>query len=195
MTLKTPPSACHPLTIERWNDFETLFGKNGACGGCWCMWWKLTQSEFNRQKGDANRLAIRARVQAGPAPGLLAYRDQTAIGWCAVEPRENYPKLNRSRILKKIDELAVWSITCFFIDRRYRRQGVSETLLLAAVEFVREHGGKILEGYPLDSNSGPVPDANAFYGLASTFMKTGFEEVARRSPTRPMMRRYLSDQV
>ena len=96
--------AAHPLTPERWADLERLFGERGACGGCWCMWWRLTRREFEQNKGDGNKASLRALVESGPPPGLLAYDGDEAVGWCAVEPRESYPALARSRVLKPIDE-------------------------------------------------------------------------------------------
>ncbi len=99
-----------PLTVERWDDLERLFGDNGACGGCWCMWWKQTGSEFERMKYEQNRQAMHLLVESGRVPGLLAYVNDVPVGWCAVEPRENYPRLSRSRTLKKVDDTPVWSV-------------------------------------------------------------------------------------
>src|SRR5438105_1559141 len=124
---------CHPLTAERWQDLETLFGPRGACGGCWCMWWRMPRAVFEEQKGDQNRATLRALVTADEAPGLIAYHDEKPIGWCAIQPRDAYPALERSRILRRVDDEPVWSVTCFFVARPYRRQGVTVRLLRAAV--------------------------------------------------------------
>ncbi len=188
----TPGGAhIYPLTTERWADFETLFGPRGACGGCWCMWWRLTRAEFERQKGEGNRRAIRAIVQSGQVPGLLAYVDGVPAGWCAVEPRESFPALDRSRILKRLDDLPVWSVVCFFVQRRFRNSGLTTFLLQAAIEHVRQQGGTILEGYPVEPKKERAPDPFVYTGLVSTFRKAGFVECARRSETRPVMRLYL----
>lgn len=178
----------HPLDRNRWDDFERLFGVHGACGGCWCMWWKLTHKGFERQKGEGNRKAMMSRVQSGESPGLLAYEEGTAIGWCAVEPRERFPRLNRSRILARIDELPVWSVVCFFVNRHHRGRGLTVQLLRAAIEHVRHQGGTMLEGYPVDPNSNRIPEVFAYHGLAAAFKRVGFEECLRRSKTRPIMR-------
>ena len=183
--------AFHPLTPERWPDLEALFGQRGACGGCWCMWWRLTRAEFEKKKGQANRRAFRKIVGAGEEPGILAYAGDEPIGWCAIAPRQTYPSLNRSRILKPVDEAPVWSITCFFIARPYRRRGVSIKLIDAAVRYARTRGAKIIEGYPVAPRKGSIPDAFAWTGLPAAFEKAGFREVLRRSPTRPIMRRRL----
>lgn len=178
----------HPLTPERWPDLEALFGPRGACGGCWCMWWRLPRSAFNVGKGEGNKEAFRLLVESGEEPGTLAYVDGKAVGWCAVEPREAYPVLERSRILKRVDEAAVWSVTCFFVAKGYRRQGVTVQLLEHAVAHAREHGAQVVEGYPVEPRSGETADAFAFTGTAAAFRHAGFVEVARRSETRPIMR-------
>ncbi|HNC46031.1 MAG TPA: GNAT family N-acetyltransferase, partial [Acidobacteriota bacterium] len=127
-----------PLTVENWADFESLFGERGACGGCWCMWWRLKRAQFDLQKGEANKTAMKEIVVASKvAPGILAYLDQTPIAWCAVAPRTDYPVLERSRVLRRVDDTPVWSITCLFVAKPYRRQGVTVALLKAAIDLVR----------------------------------------------------------
>ena len=179
----------HALTSDRWSDLEQLFGERGACGGCWCMWWRLKRSTFNEQKGEKNKLAFKSVVDSGEAPGIIAYSDGVPVGWCAIAPRETYPALERSRVLKRLDDKPVWSIVCLFIARPYRRKGVSVELLKAASEFARQRGGKVVEGYPIEPLKDEMPDAFAWTGLASAFLKAGFVECERRSETRPIMRR------
>jgi GNAT superfamily N-acetyltransferase len=189
MSRSTQSYQFKPLTSKRWNDLEELFGDRGACGGCWCMWWRLKRSVFNEQKGEKNKAAFKAIVDSGDAPGILAYADDVPIGWCAVAPRETYTVLEGSRILKRIDDKPVWSIVCLFIAKPYRRKGVSVALLNAAAEYVRKRGGTIVEAYPVEPREGKMPDAFAWTGLASAFLKAGFVECERRSETRPIMRR------
>jgi GNAT superfamily N-acetyltransferase len=184
--------AFHPLTPERWSDLEKLFGPRGACGGCWCMWWRLARSEFTKLKGTGNRRAFRKIVESRAEPGILAYHDGEPVGWCAIAPRAQYPVIERSRTLKAIDDQRVWSVSCFFIARPFRGQGVAEALLQAAVKFARQKGAKIVEGYPVEARKGRLPDAFAWTGVPPIFQAAGFREVARRSPTRPIMRRTAS---
>ncbi len=190
-TRKTPVVEFHPLTPERWADLERLFGKRGACGGCWCMYWRLPRSLFDRQKGEGNRKALHAVVASGQVPGLLAYAGGVPIGWCSVAPRTHFPALQRSRILKKVDDLAVWSVVCFFVDKQHRRQGLSVHLLRAAVEYVKKQNGEALEGYPIEPKKGDMPAPFVWTGLASTFREVGFQEILRRSETRPIMRYFI----
>ncbi len=183
------PIEFHPLTSEQWDDFESLFGERGACGGCWCMWWRLKRSEYERHKGEDNRQAMRTIVASGEVPGILAYQETKPVGWCSVAPRESFPVLDRSRVLKRVDTEPVWSLVCFFIDKRHRRQGLSVELIRAAVAHATKGGAGIIEAYPIEPKPGQrsVP-AFVYTGLASAFRKAGFVEVARRSPTRPIMR-------
>ncbi len=177
-----------PLTPDLWNAFETLFGKSGACGGCWCMWWRQTRADFDEKKGDGNRRLMKELVLSGEIPGLLAFQGDTPVGWCSVARRDAFPRLSRSRILKPVDEQPVWSVVCFFVARGYRRKGATLQLLNAAVDYVRANGGTILEGYPVEPAKEKAPDVFLYTGLAGAFLKAGFHEVARRSPTRPVMR-------
>lgn len=178
----------HPLTPDRWGDFEKLFGKRGASGGCWCMWWRLPRSEFMRKRGEENRKALKEIVDSGKIPGILAYLNDQPVGWCAVAARETFPSLERSRILKRVDDQHVWSIVCFFVAKPFRNKGISTKLLNAAVQYVEKQGGQIVEGYPNDPRKGPKPDSFVSTGLVSAFRKAGFIEVVRRSETRPIMR-------
>ncbi len=180
--------AFHTLTPDRWRDLESLFGERGACGGCWCMWWRLQRAQFNRQKGGKNKRAFKKIVAAGEVPGIIAYAGGEPVGWCALAPRETYPVLGNSRILRPVDSQPVWSVTCFFVAKPFRRRGVTVALLRAAVEHAGKHGAKIVEGYPVEPKQGKMADAFVWSGLASAFRQAGFVEVLRRSETRPIMR-------
>jgi GNAT superfamily N-acetyltransferase len=153
------------------------------------MWWRQTRSEFGKMRGSRNRKALKRIVGSGEVPGLIAYIDGKPAGWCSVAPRETFSRLERSRVLKRVDEEPVWSVACFFVARPFRRRGLTVPLLRAATDFAREHGARIIEGYPIDPRKGAMPDAWAWTGFAAAFLRAGFKEVERRSPTRPIMRR------
>jgi GNAT superfamily N-acetyltransferase len=177
-----------PLTSARWRDFERLFGPNGACGGCWCMTPRLTRREYEAGKGEPNRRAMRRIVADGSPPGLLAYRGGEPIAWIAVGPRREYRLLAGSRILAPVDDRPVWSIVCLYLRKDARRQGLSAELIRAAARFARARGAQLVEGYPQDPKRADMPPVFAWTGFASAFERAGFAEVARRSPTRPIVR-------
>jgi GNAT superfamily N-acetyltransferase len=173
----------HPLTPDRWRDFAALMNSRFDLRHCWCMWPRLT-TNYKLRTGAANRRSIKKVVDTAAAPpGVLAYIEGEPVGWCAVAPREEYPRLDRSRATARVDEQPVWSVVCFFVPRRMRRKGISKALLDAAVALATRHGARIVEGYPVERTQ------NMFRGLAPMFAGAGFVEVARRQPNRPIMRR------
>ena len=178
-----------PATADRWKDIENLFGERGACGGCWCMTWRQSASDFQQNKGDKNRAMFRAIVKKGAEPGVLAYADSEPVGWCAVAPREQFPRLDNSRVWARIDNEPVWSITCLFVKKGFRNKGLSAKLIEAATKLAKTQGAKIVDAYPQDLKGKRLPDAFVWTGLAGAFVKAGFEEAARRSEQKPMMRK------
>ena len=181
----------HPLTPDRWADFAKLFGPRGGCAGCWCMYPRLRGPEYKAGSGDGNRRAMQRIVKAGKEPGILAYAGGEAVGWCALAPRETYPRILASRLLQPIDERPVWAVVCFFIAKEWRRKGLTSQLLEAGAEYARDHGATLLEGYPYVPKSRKSPDAFAWFGVPASFENAGFEEVARPSASRRIMRREL----
>ncbi len=182
----------HPLTAELWKDLETLFGAKGACGGCWCMFLRLKRSEYERLKGEGNRRAMKKLVDSGRTPGLLGYLEGKPVAWCSIEPRELISSLSRSRILAPVDEEPVWSIVCLFLSKSHRGRGLSKRMIEAAVQYAGERGARVVEAYPVDPKKTPMPAVFAYPGLASAYLAAGFREVARRSETRPIMRRSVA---
>lgn len=157
------------------------------------MYWRQTRKQFQENKGAGNRAAMKALVDSGTVPGLLGYLQGRPVAWCALAPRQDYSSLARSRILKPVDDRPCWSVSCLFIERTQRRKGLSTQILRAAADFARGQGAELLEGYPVEPRSGKsIPDAFAWTGIPRAFESAGFREVARRSPTRPIMRRDLN---
>jgi GNAT superfamily N-acetyltransferase len=179
--------AVYPLTLDRWADLENLFGPNGAIAGCWCMWWRIGH-DYQKRGVAANKASFKRLVRKGPPPGLLAFDGETPVGWCQITPRSELPYLNRVRTLAPIDDKPVWSVSCFYIGRGHRRQGVMTALVGAAVKFARAQGAPALEAYPRDNDK--PGSAGAYTGLRSAFTKAGFKEIIRRG-ARPIMRHDL----
>lgn len=185
-----------PLTSDRWQDAVTLFGAHGGYSGCWCMFWRMERADFKKLRGEGTKEALHQMADQNLEPGLLAYQDGKAIGWCSVGPRENYLALENSRILKRVDDQPVWSIVCFFVDKSARKQGLMVEMVRGAVEHARQRGAKVVEGYPIDMQStklaGQKLNSYAGYmGIASAFREVGFEEVAHASETQLIMRYFI----
>jgi GNAT superfamily N-acetyltransferase len=181
----------YPLTKDRWKDFELLFGEKGACGGCWCMSWRLKKAQFDEQKGVANKKAMKKIIYGNETPGVLAYYEEKPIAWCSAAPREKFIRLENSKVLKRIDEKPVWSISCIFIIKEFRRRGISKHLLKAVIKFCEFKGAKIVEAYPQEPYGPNFPAAFAWTGIPSSFENAGFKVAERRSKMRPIMRYYI----
>jgi GNAT superfamily N-acetyltransferase len=178
----------HPLTPERWEDFERLFGEHGAYGGCWCMWWRLTRREFERGQGEGNRMAMKAIVESGQVPGILAYLAGEPVGWCSVAPRTQFGSLERSRVMKRIDDLPVWSVVCLYVHRAHRGEGVGQALVHGAVEYACGQGAAALEAYPTLPRGRQLAPVSSFMGLPKMFERAGFVQVAQPSASRLIVR-------
>jgi len=186
-----------PLTPERWADWEAVFAARGCsvARGCACMYYRRSGSPPPAPKGvtraEANRRAFKALVDAGHFTGLIGYRGREPVGWVSVAPREQYGKLQRSPVMKPVDDAPVWSIVCFVVPAVHRGQGVARALLDGAVAYGKRHGWTLLEAYPVDQPGRRSDDA-MWFGAKSMFDAAGFDEVARRKPGRPVVRLRLA---
>jgi GNAT superfamily N-acetyltransferase len=154
------------------------------------MWFRLRRQEFGSNKGRENKAALKALVGSGERPGLIAYVDGEPAGWCSLDPREKFAHLARSRQFKRVDNQPVWSIVCFVIGERFRRQGLMTRLLEEAVSYAAQRGARIIEGYPVEPE-GRLTGTAGYTGIASVFRRAGFIEVARAANGRPVMRYYV----
>jgi GNAT superfamily N-acetyltransferase len=183
-----------PLTKENWHKFEQLFGDKGACGNCWCMYYRLKRSEFIEGKThDGNKQSMKELVWANKPTGLMAFYEDVPIAWCAFAPREDFLKLENSRVHARIDDKPVWSVPCTFISKTYRRQGVSVALLKGLIQYAGQQGIKVIEAYPTIPTQEKLPDSFAWIGLYKSFERAGFEIVDTTSRSRPMVRYYIGD--
>ena len=180
-----------PVTKSNWNLLVKLFGEKGACGNCWCMYYRLNNADFKAGKIDeGNKKSMKDIIWSGRPVGLLGLLEGEPVAWCAFAPREHFSRLERSRVHKRIDKEEVWSIPCFFIHKDYRRVGISIRLLNGLIEYARKEGVKILEAYPTIPTK-PIPDSFAWVGLFKSFEQAGFKIVDKTSKNRPMVRYYL----
>ncbi len=185
---------------KRLPDLASLFEQGGDPKWCWCASFRVRGMDFTKARPADNRAvlekAARTDARKGRAPGLIAYRGGEAIGWVSLAPREDFERLEHSKVLARVDEKPVWSIVCFVVGRRARGQGVANALLAAAVDYARDHGATLLEAYPTDAADGRIPSANAYMGTLSMFERAGFTEVDRRQANgsvrpRPIVRRAI----
>jgi GNAT superfamily N-acetyltransferase len=184
-----------PLTRDRWHDLVELFERPGAsiARGCYCMAYRRSgkhEPPAGVTHSESNKRALKALVDRGVVPGLIGYENGRPVGWISLGPREDYARLERSPVMKPVDEKPVWSIVCFFVDAKSRHQGVAEALLKVAMQWAREHGVTLLEAYPCDKRA-KSSDDSMWFGAKPMFDRAGFVEVARRKPARPVMRKTI----
>jgi len=188
-----PRFTAAPLTDRTWGDLEALAGRSGSTvlRSCWCMFYRIT-GDFGLTvaSGPEHREWLREVVDDDVAPGLVGYLDGEPAGWISLGPREDYPRLDGSRITRPVDETPVWSVVCSFVGKDFRGQGVQRRLLAAALDFARDHGVRTLEAYPVDK-PGRSDNGAMWWGSRSLYERAGFREVERRSATRVVMRRTL----
>jgi GNAT superfamily N-acetyltransferase len=180
------------LTPHTWPLFEVLMGERGGCGGCWCMLYRLPTATFKEQKYEGNKEAMRALVKQHQPIGLMAIVDHEPIGWIAVSPREDVPRIDQSRTLPRMGTQPVWSISCFFVRKEFRRQGVSRALIDGAILWARQHRIEVLEAYPAIPYAKKISDSFLWSGVLSSFKKSGFRLVKRNGKTKAMVRMELN---
>ena len=174
---------------EHWDAFEALFGDRGACAGCWCMWFRVSRRKFEAQKGDANKAQMRGLFRGDNPPGLIAFRDQTPVGWVAVGPRIDFPRLEGSQVAKRTDDVDAWSVTCLFVSKESRNEGVATSPLRGAAVWAAFRGAEWIEGYAVDADRKRMPDVFAFHGPAAAYRAAGYEELTRPTDKRVVYRR------
>lgn len=174
----------YPLTLDNWPALEDLFNAKGPVSRCWCMFWRIG-TKYRDRPAEQNKADLHDIAASSPPPGLMAFDGDLAVGWCQLTPRDALPWLDRAWRLQRVDDLPVWSISCFYVRIGYRKRGVTAALIDAALEYAREACAPALEAYPLDSDLTP---STSHTGYVTTFDRAGFKEVARHVPPRPIMR-------
>jgi len=179
------------LRPDLWPYVERLFGPNGACSGCWCMWWRVeSRKVWNSIRGSRAKEAFKNLIQQAKAHGVLAFAENEPVGWCSFGPRRDFPSLESEQAYKRDDASNVWSITCFFIDRKWRRKGLSLGLLKAAVDMMQKRGVEIVEGYPATTTKDGrrLNSLLAYTGPQKIFEELGFKTVQSTNPLKPLVR-------
>jgi GNAT superfamily N-acetyltransferase len=183
-----------PATAERWSDLADLFERRGPRGGkpvvdgCWCQFWHQRGKGYSAGFGKPNRLRLEEQVRSTPPPGLLAYLDGEAVGWCRLGPREEFERLEASPRLARVDDERVWSVVCFYVHPAAKRQGVASALLEAATGFAAERDAPILEAYAVDAGHANI---DAYTGYLPMYLEAGFEPV-KDAGRRTIVRRSLT---
>ncbi|NOS99785.1 MAG: GNAT family N-acetyltransferase [Phycisphaerales bacterium] len=180
--MPTPPIVTRPLTSDDWPVIERLFGPNGACGGCWCMYWRLPRGGklWEESKGAPNKRSFKKLVTNGNVHGCLAFAADEPVGWCCVGPRADFPRVERTKALRVEWDETTWAVVCFYIRSGWRRHGVAGALLKEAVNVARRGGARSLHGYPVRPSAGgdgDIPAAFAWTGVAPLFQQAGFRDV------------------
>lgn len=179
------------LRPDLWSDVERLFGLNGACGGCWCMWWRAERNmPWNEIKGAPAKKMFKNLIQKGKVHGVLAFAEDESVGWCSFGPRIDFPRLEKVHAYKRSDTGDVWSITCFFIHRKWRGRGLVRGLLRVAIEAMKKHGIRTVEGYPVTTTKDgrKLSGSLAWTGPLKIFEEQGFKIVQSTNPLKPLVR-------
>lgn len=190
-----PEWETHPVTSDRFEDLATVINPTRRETHCWCLSHRLPAREIAELGGGSREEAMRALTLREPAPGVVTYRDGEPVGWCSISPRADIPRLRSSKLIRPVDDVAVWSIICVIVRSGYRRQGVTGHLIDGTVAYAAAEGAPAVEAYPVDPE-GRMDLTMAFVGTRAMFDRAGFRQVgttdavASRMP-RIVMRRDL----
>lgn len=180
-----------PLNSSNFGDFEYLFKEKNACKGCWCMYWRSPEDEFETNQGEGNLQKMKKMVEYEQVPGVIVYSKKDPIAWCSFGSRESFPRFSREHEIQMIEDKEAWIISCLFVRRDWRRSGVKRALLNYLVDYCAKEGGKVLDGFPCDSTFSKYPDAFAWTGIVKAYEAVGFVQVTGATERRPIMRYYL----
>jgi GNAT superfamily N-acetyltransferase len=193
-----PKIVIAPATADRFDDAEHALTGGGDGRSCQCQWWTITNAEFQRASTDERRELLRDEIgNDAPPPALIAYVDGEAAGWVRVGPRPAQVRISRTRDIIAhtpipLDDPDVWAVTCFVVRREHRRQGLNARLLAAAIDYARNHGARVVEAYPYDTDAAKHSSNELYRGVLSVFEDAGFREVARPKPDRAIVALDLS---
>lgn len=188
-----PSIHIEPLTPRLWPVFEDLFGRQGACYGCWCTYFRLPPSARKSNSVEQKKALMRERIEAGPPPGLLALDGERGVGWMQVGPRPDVPEWNNAGrvsappVLEEATDSRIWTVSCFFLRPSERGRGLTHRLVAAGIDHARRNGAVALDACPI-RQSRDSRSVGLFVGSARVFEQAGFITISERKPGRPLMR-------
>lgn len=183
-------------TASLWDDVQHSITGGGDGRSCQCIWPVLRNKDWNATTVDERTTIFQDEIEAGPPPGLVAYDDGEAAGWIRIGPRTAQLRIPNTKAIaaatrEPLDDPTVWAVTCFVVRRDHRGQGLNAILLRSAVNYARESGARLIEGYPVDTSNGRVPTNDLFHGALSTFLNEGFQHVAPLTRGRVLVSRVM----
>ena len=166
-----------PLNTETWPDFARLVERhNGVWGGCWCLWFH--QKPTGTKEG--NKTVKHGLVCEGKARAALVFDGEIAVGWCQYGRPEELPRIyHKKAYLQAVTDQPDWRITCFFVDRDYRKRGVAKVALEGALALISGEGGGLVESFP-NEVAGKKTSASFLHNVTlSLFERIGFERIEK----------------
>ncbi len=191
------------LGPDTWIDFERLFAKHAGVGGCWCMYYQRPQGYSTKgfsavERYEKNRRSKESLVDQGRSHGILLYDGDKAVGWCAYGLKDEFPRIDSGRNYRRLNlhdrDQKLWRITCFFVDRDYRKRGVAQAALKATIDSIKKRGGGTVEAYPVTAKASKEWSkwSNWFwFGTASMFAREKFKVAGQMGPHHLLMRRII----
>lgn len=171
-----------PVTADNWADFDSLFSARGSPSYCWCMAWRADHKDPKVDTKAGRKAAMKNLVNDGVPAGLLGYLDDEPVAWCSIAPFDTH--LTRLRKVAEAEATEkIWSVTCFFVRRDLRGQGLTKQLLAAAVKLARKHRARLVESYGVS----PESPSYRYMGFVSMFKDAGFHEVGQAGTRRHVM--------
>jgi GNAT superfamily N-acetyltransferase len=185
-----------PVTPDRVDDFVRVANPNRRASHCWCLSHRLGAREVSDLGDGSREVAFRALCGRANPPGVIGYDDGEPVGWCSIGPRSENTRLSRSRLIRPVDGMPVWSIICVVIRGGHRRRGHTTPLINGAVEYAAARGAPAVESYPVDPGPDRIDLTMAFVGTRAMFEKAGFEVAGSTGATastlpRLVMRRMI----
>lgn len=184
-------------TAARWDDVQHALTGGGDGASCQCIWPMLSNKDWSQTSAPQRTQMFRNEIDEGPPPGIIAYVDGEAAGWIRIGPRARQARIPRTRMIaaataEPLDDESVWAVTCFVVRREHRGAGLNGDLLRAAVDFARDSGARLIEGYPVDTAGEKKRTNDLFHGTLSTFTNAGFTATAELKPGRTLVTMDLS---